>query len=426
MNLTRAIIAIGIATLLSPFAPAQQAAGPSELPGIIQKSFGPTKQVEVRDPFYNVVAFTIVIPKDWFFEGTVLHGPGCTGAYYQSIAYRAYSPDGAYGVQVTPRLDYYYWEDKDARPDGPACKYFAPMSSADYAAMFIYRNRPKAQIEKNEPVLNLQQSREFFDKQNEAMERSARSIRMPAQHIDIDFTRTRLHFEWQGMQQEEWLRVEMTYHDYPKSVFVYNGGPHPGHPEWRHFLGVSSTLSSRRAPLGKLDQYDAALTSIINTVHLTADFQQAVANRNQQITNAIIHSIQTQTTINQQQSQAFMNAMTAQHNAFMQNQNQQFQLSQQHATEQMNRRTQETQNFIGQMNQSTARIRDYQDILLDQQYYQNPQTGETATVSGRFNHAYANGSMSSNATTVVQTDSNFNPNSAATGYDWVELTPIHH
>jgi hypothetical protein len=37
------------------------------------------------------------------------------------------------------------------------------------------------------------------------------------------------------------------------------------------------------------------------------------------------------------------------------------------------------------MDASTARTRDYQDILLDQQYYVNPQTGETFTVSGRFN-----------------------------------------
>jgi len=406
--------------LLRP-ASAQDSPNVAALTAVIGKSFGPTRQVEVRDPFYNLVAFTIVIPKDWFFEGTVLHGPGCAGSYYQSIAYRAYSPDGSFGVQVAPRLHYYYWEEKDARPIGPACKFFAPMSSADYAAMFVYRNRPQAQIDRNEPVLNLQEAREHFDKQNEAMERSARSMGIPPQHVDFDFTRTRLHFEWLGMREEEWLRVEMTYWDLPKSVFVYNGGPHPGHAAWRHFLGVSSALSSRRAPLGKLDQYDPALSAIISSVVLTAQFTKATNDHEQQLSDAIIHSIQTQTMLDRQNSQAFMDAMTAQHNAFMANQNRQFQLSQQNAADQMNRQGRQVQNFIGQMNQSTARTRDYQDALLDQQYYANPRTGETSTVSGRFNHAYANGPMSSNATNVLQTDSNISP-----GYNWVELMPIHH
>jgi len=120
-----------------------------------------------------------------------------------------------------------------------------------------------------------------------------------------------------------------------------------------------------------------------------------------------------------------MNAMTAQHNAFMANQNRSFAISQQNAADQMNRQTQQAHNFMAQMDQSTARTRDYQDILLDQQYYVNKQTGETATVSGRLNHAYANGPLSSNATSVVQTDSNVNPNGPL-GYDWNELTPIHH
>ncbi|MGP0021154.1 MAG: hypothetical protein ACLPHP_21465 [Candidatus Sulfotelmatobacter sp.] len=405
---------------------AQQPASLPDPQTTIQKTFGPTKQVEVRDPFYNnMVAFTITIPKDWVFEGTVLHGPGCNGSYYQSIAYRVYSPDASIGVQQTPRLDYYYWEERDARPDGPACKFFAPMSSADYAAMFAYRTRPKPQIDKNEPVTDAQQAREFYEQGNQKMAQSAHQLGIPAEYDTPDFTRTRLHYDWEGYQEEEWLRVEMVYRDYPKSVFVYNGGPHPGHPEWRHFLGVSTLLYSRRAPRGKLDQYDPALNAIINSVQRTQEFVQATTNRQQQLSNMIIHSIQTQTMINQQNSQAFMNAMTQQHQAFMANQQKQFQISQQNNAAQMDRQTQQAHNFIAQMNQSTARTRDYQDILLDQQYYVNPQSGETSTVSGRFNHTFVNGPATSNATTVVQTDSNFNPNGAA-GYNWTELMPVHH
>jgi hypothetical protein len=406
---------------------AQQSPNLPALTAVIEQAFGPTRQVEVRDPFYgNMVAFTLVIPKDWVLEGTVLHGPGCNGNYYQSITYRVYSPDASMGVQVTPLQQFFYWEEQNARPIGAACKFFAPMSSADYAAMFTYRTRPNAQIDKNEPTLDIQQARQFFEQHNQEMLQSASQLGLRASEQDtIDFSRTRIHYDWEGFHEEEWLRVEMVYKDFPKPVFIYNGGPHPGHQELRHFLETSTILSSRRAPRGKLDQYDPALSAIISTMRRTDQFVQATNNRQQQLSNAIIHSIQTQTMISQQNSQAFMNAMTQQHQAFMANQQQQFNISQQNAAAQMNRQTQQAQNFTSQMNASTARTRDYQDILLDQQYYANPQTGETSTVSGRFNHTFVNGPATSNATTVVQTDSNSSPNGAA-GYNWVELMPIHH
>jgi hypothetical protein len=394
---------------------------------MIEKIFGPTRQVEVRDPFYNnVVAFTITVPKDWFFEGTVLHGPGCMGMAYQSIAYRAYSPDASIGVQVAPRLTYYYWEDRYARPVGADCKFFAPMYSSDYAAMFTYRMRPNAQIDKVEPVLDIQQIYATLEKNNEQAARSAYPLHMPAEYDTGDFTRTRIHYEWEGYQEEEWLRVEMIYKDMPKSAFVCDGGPHPGRAEWRHFLQTDTFLYSRRAPRGKLDEYEPALAGIINTVRLTPDFVQATNARQQQITNMIVHSIQNQVITDQQNSQAFMNAMTSQHNQFMAQQQQRFDQHQREVADQTNRQNTQVQNFIGQMNSSTARTRDYQDILLDQQYYHNPQTGETSTVSGRLAHTWANGPASSNATSYLQNrDPNCNPNGIF-GYNWVELMPIHH
>ena len=393
----------------------------------IQRIFGPTKQIEVRDPFFNnMVAYTITIPKDWFFEGTVLHGPGCMGLLYQSIAFRAYSPDASSGVQVMPRQEFYYWEDPNARPLGAACKFYAPMSSTDFAAMFAYRMRPNAQIERSEPTLDVEQARANFERNNEDLARSASQLRMPSVQSYPDFTRTRIHYDWEGYQEEEWLRVEMVYNDMPKSVFIYNGGPNPGHAAWRHFLKISSAVSSRRAPRGKLDDYDPALVGILNTVQLNPQFVQASNQQQQALTNSIVHSIQNQMIVDRQNSKVFMDAMTAQHNAFMASQNRQFNQHQSEMAGQMNRQDAETQRFIGQMNASTARTRDYQDILLDQQYYVNPQTGETATVSGRMMHTWANGPLNSNATSIVQSPNpNFNPNGVL-GYGYNQLMPIHH
>jgi len=406
-------------------APAQQAAN-EDRKTRIERILGPTKQVEVRDPFFNnLVAFTITIPKDWVFEGTILHGPGCSGLVYQSFAYRAYSPDAAIGVQVTPKQAYYYWEEPIARPEGPACKFFAPMSSADYAAMFAYRMRPNAQIDKSEQVIGAEQIYANIEENNKRWAQSAWQLHMPSERDYGDFTRTRIHYTWEGFEEEEWLRVEMIYKDMPKSVFIYHGGPNPGHQEWRHFLESDAVLVSRRAPKGKLDQYDPALVGIIDSIQWNPQFMQATNAHQQQITNMIVHSIQNQMIIDQQNSQAFMDAMTRQHEAFMANMQRQNDIRHQNAMAQMDAQTAQAHSFMAQMDARTAHTRDYQDILLDQQYYVNPQTGETSTISGRLNHTYTNGPMSSNATTIVQTDSNFNPNGAA-GYNWVELMPIHH
>src|SRR5271156_28532 len=68
--------------------------------------FGPMKTVEVMDPLFNIVAFTIKIPANWNFEGTIVYLPGCDVPTY-TVALRAYSPDMLYGVQVTPKMHFY-------------------------------------------------------------------------------------------------------------------------------------------------------------------------------------------------------------------------------------------------------------------------------------------------------------------------------
>jgi hypothetical protein len=121
-----------------------------------------------------------------------------------------------------------------------------------------------------------------------------------------------------------------------------------------------------------------------------------------------------------------MDAMTRQHQQFMANMQQQGEARQQEFASHLNSQTAQAQNFIGQMDASTARTRDYQDVLLNQQYYLNPQTGERATISGTYNHTWANGPMNSNATSIVSTpDPNLNHN-GFNSYNWVELMPIHH
>src|ERR1035438_9081791 len=56
-------------------------------------SLSSTHKVEVADPHYQMTAYTLEIPGDWKFAGTIARDPGChaSGA---SIKYTAQSPDG--------------------------------------------------------------------------------------------------------------------------------------------------------------------------------------------------------------------------------------------------------------------------------------------------------------------------------------------
>ncbi len=291
--------------------------------------------------------------------------------------------------------------------------------------MFAYRKRPKPEIDKNEPVTRRPAGQRTLDKNKQKMaQRRTGSAYLP-------YDKPRLHPQprrttsGRATRKRNGSGSRWFIRTIPNPSSSTTADPTPDTRTGGIFSASRPRSTRRRAPRGKLDQYDPALNAIIGSVQRTQEFIQATTNRQQQLSNMIIHSIQTQTMINQQNSQAFMNAMTQQHQNFMASQQRSFQISQQNATAQMDRQTQQAHNFTAQMNQSTAHTRDYQDILLDQQYYVNPQSGETSTVSGRFNHTFVNGPATSNATSVVQTDSNFNPNGAA-GYNWTELMPTHH
>jgi hypothetical protein len=404
----------------------------------IEASFGPTRRIEVTDPFYNnIVAYTIIVPKDWFFEGTILHGPGCNGLEYQSFVYRAYSPDAAFGVQSLPRQTFFYWEDSLARAEGPACRFFAPLSAADYASMFTYRMRPNAQIDLSEPLPDADQKYQEIEKANDGFVEEARRYNVPPEQDNGDFARTRIHYEWEGLSEEELLVVGVIYKDIQKSVLGPPRGYHPGTVGWHHYLQVNATMAAVRAPRGKLDQSQDALTAIAKSIRFNPEFQQATSahqwdqiRRNVaqmwRVTNSIVNYSRAQMQLTQQNQQAFMNAMTQQHQQFMDNMQRQGEIRHRNAMAQINANSAQARNFMSQMDARTAHTRDYQDYLLNQQYYVNPQTGETATVSGRLTHTWANGPMNSNGTSIVQSPNpNYNPNGGMPG-NWMELIPIHH
>ena len=77
--------------------------------------------------------------------------------------------------------------------------------------MFADRMRPNAKIDLNEPGKGAEQVYANIEKQNEDMAEKAQRLRMPPEHDSGDFTRTRIHYDWEGFSEEEWLSVTMIY-----------------------------------------------------------------------------------------------------------------------------------------------------------------------------------------------------------------------
>src|ERR1039457_5663987 len=63
-----------------------------------------TRQVSLVDPVLQMEAFSLHIPAEWIFEGTMVPGPSC--APLQNDVYRAVSPDGITQTKVLPGVSW--------------------------------------------------------------------------------------------------------------------------------------------------------------------------------------------------------------------------------------------------------------------------------------------------------------------------------
>src|ERR1039457_4757280 len=116
---------------LQASSPAASPTSAASQPVHFAKISSKTRRVEATDPTYQITAFTMEIPADWKFAGTIARPPGChgTGA---SIKFTAQSPDGFSAVVGLPGVAWEWVSDENAQ------KYMAcPAIDIDTAASFL-------------------------------------------------------------------------------------------------------------------------------------------------------------------------------------------------------------------------------------------------------------------------------------------------
>jgi hypothetical protein len=367
--------------------------------------FGPMKQVEIFDPVFNMVAYTLSIPKSWNFEGALLRGPGCQTGMIQPV-FRAYSPDMQYGMQQIPTSNYFWSDDKSATPKGPDCKILQPMSAEDYGRLILVSIRPGAVVDSVEPSPNDAKYQANLQNTNQMLAQQAASVgnRNPIK-ITGQNKWLHIHYDLNGHAEEEILGVAISVADQPTSVIVSRPGQ-VLQTAIRHVMASTPYVSGSRAPQGQMQSHLAAFNAIGASFKANPDFNAKYAAFMQDQTNRNIAASWAVTNSILAQGRAEQAQRTANAQAFIANMQKQGDAR--------------NAQFNAQMAAKDAHTKDVVDYLLDQQLYVNPTTGQTQTQSNQYNHTYTNGSGP--GSTVVQTNSATPP---ATG-NWTELQPIHH
>jgi len=369
--------------------------------GAAATDFGPLKQVQIFDPVFNMVAYTISIPASWNFEGAVLRGPGCQTGMIQPV-FRAYSPDMQYGVQQIPTSDYFWSDDQSAMPKGPSCKLLQPMSAEDYGKLILISIRPGAVVDSVEPSPNDATYQASLQKSNQMLAQQAASVgnRNPVK-VTGQNKWLHIHYDLNGHAEEEILGVAISVADEPTSVIVSRPGQ-VLQTAIKHVMASSPFVSGSRAPQGQMQSHLAAFMAIGATFKANPDFNAKYAAFMQDQTNKMIAASWAVTNSILAKGAAEGAQRSANAQAFIANMQKQGDAR--------------NANFAAQMAAKDAHTKDVTDYILDQQLYVNPTTGQTQTQSNQYNHTYSNG------TSTVQTNSATPP---ATG-NWTELQPIHH
>jgi hypothetical protein len=399
--------------------------------------FGPMRTVEIWDPMFNMVAYTMSIPQNWNFEGTMLYGPGCASRMVTAV-FRAYSPDMQYGVQAIPTAPFSWSVDERARPKGSGCKIIQPMSAEDYGRLILPTIRPGAVVDGSKPADDDAGWRESFAKNNQiyAQQAAAAGNRNPTT-TKAEAWALLLHYDLNGRPEEEGLHVVMIATDTATPVLVpFRPGQRVSSPmESARVISSTPVVSTMRAPKGQLMAHMNGFTVISKSFKENPDYAAKYAAAVKKQSDEFIAGIQkigedsiarswaVENSIlkmgEQEQAQRMANSQ-----AFIANMQQQGEARNQAFAQHEADKSAGVQAFNAREDARSGHARDVSDYLLDQQLYVNPTTGQTQTQSNQYDHTYSNGTGPGSV--VIQANGpNSNPQGVVTG-NWTELQPIHH
>lgn len=365
---------------------------------------GATKEVQIVDPYFNMVAYTMTIPAAWNFQGAVMTGPGCD-MDQSMVAYRVWSDDLRYGVQRMPIVAWYTVQDPRTML-GPKCKKMPALTATDYGNKVIPTLRPGAQI----VSVNTAPQAAGLVESNKQMEAvlaaNADRLRQPHPRFSSDAQQFRVQYAMGKDPEEEFLQVMEQVSEMPASTMVSRPGQ-VLRTQWTMTRKTEAWIVAERAPKGQLDAAARQLEVIRMSLKENPEWDKKIGEWIRDRGNAQIRQSWAITNASLKASAQQHDALMARGQAFNDN-----------MRAQGDRRNAE---FARAQDAKSRHTADEVDHILDQQYYVNPSNGQKSTISTTYSNNWQNGAGEQVLTNIQ----GYDPNGQVQG-NWTQLQPIKH
>ena len=360
-----------------------------------------TKRVEVPDPQYNMTAVSLEIPADWKFAGTIARPEGCH-ANGPSLKYTAQSPDGLITVVSLPGVSWTWQNSEAAKKYPPACAPIDINSSASFLVNIALPNiHPDAKDVKVVSVqpLDAEGQAGLKDQLAKELEQNASmgNFKQVNPKVTLDGAMLRLQYERDGHPVEEMMSSIVHCNEETMAALFTN-------PAYQRRTCFSRGTWITRAPQGHLDEV-LAKTKFGKTLQANPNWQSRIFNDQLAAAKQAMDANNAQAAANLQHFKEQGDARLAAGRAFQQRQADSF-----NAAMTADR---QRQAAIDASAHATALY------SLDRQEFRNPATGQIIEASNQYNHQW----ISSDGSTLIQTNSNADPNGAVypVSQSWSEL-----
>jgi hypothetical protein len=366
-----------------------------------------TRKAEIADPQYQMTAYTLEVPSNWKFAGSITRDPGChsSGA---GLKYTMQSPDGVTAIAMLPGMTWTWTTSASLKKmmESQHC----PAIDIDSASSFLI-NIAAPNLHPNAKVVSvlalipegqasLAEQLEKKRQQNAAM---AKQYGQPPQKLSLDGARVRLQYLRDGRPVEEQLLAVV---DCSETQFAALAGQ----PAYQRRTCSSRSIVIDRAPQGHLEELLAApqLQSLNKSIQINHAWDDRVARDMQ----AAFQKFQA---ANNQQFQANLQKGRDDNARLLAN-GKAFQDNMRASTDRALANDRAQQNAIDKSAHATALY------SLDRQEFKNPSTGQTIEASNEYSHQW----MSSDGSMLIQTnDHSLDPNGQVypVSQSWTELVP---
>jgi hypothetical protein len=344
-----------------------------------------TRTVEIPDPAWGIVAARFQIPEDWSFDGILIRDEGCDFA--PSLAWRASSPDGLYGVQMMPEFGSHWTDNPFALRQYRQhdCKLMEPLNPAEFLQYIVPFVRPDPTLGPVEPAPDAEQFQQKIDDYNRRAQAAFGTTPDSGGAV-----RSRIQYVYRGQNIEEMIVVH-------QQTFRTQTGL----PRQQHYYNFSTdaNVQGTRAPQGQLDEVMRILGPMLAgafqaTPEWMQRFQQKLANDTALNQAMLQRQADSTRAIMAQQAAALRNTLNTSNANFQKAQNDRFNSGQ--------------QQWQQHMDYMTRSAQAYTLYAGDNQLVRNRQTGEVSTVTNKYGTSAWQQDGSNNI--LLQNPNDVNPN----------------